>query len=86
MRIIYPWITTENKVSGIVLVWGVKISPNKKGLRNISQALYFICGDPSGTRTRVTGVRGRRPRPLDDGATNIKALIYRFDINLSMIN
>ena len=25
-------------------------------------------GDPNGTRTRVFGVRGRRPRPLDDGA------------------
>jgi hypothetical protein len=24
-------------------------------------------GSPNGTRTRVTGVRGRRPRPLDDG-------------------
>ena len=26
-----------------------------------------LIGDPSGIRTRVTGVRGRRPRPLDDG-------------------
>ena len=25
-------------------------------------------GDPNGTRTRVFGVRGRRPKPLDDGA------------------
>lgn len=24
-------------------------------------------GDPSETRTRVTAVRGRCPRPLDDG-------------------
>ena len=29
-----------------------------------------LCGDPNGTRTRVTGVRGRCPRPLDDRATN----------------
>ena len=27
------------------------------------------CGDPNGTRTHVSGVRGQRPRPLDDGAT-----------------
>ena len=27
----------------------------------------FLFGDPSGIRTRVTGVRGRRPKPLDDG-------------------
>src|SRR5687767_4939752 len=26
------------------------------------------CGDPYGTRTRVFAVRGRRPRPLDEGA------------------
>ena len=26
-------------------------------------------GDPKGTRTPVFGVRGRRPRPLDDGAS-----------------
>lgn len=26
-------------------------------------------GDPNGTRTRVSGVRGQRPGPLDDGAT-----------------
>src|SRR4051812_33664068 len=25
-------------------------------------------GDPNGTRTRVFAVKGRRPRPLDDGA------------------
>ena len=24
--------------------------------------------DPNGTRTRVAGVKGRSPRPLDDGA------------------
>jgi hypothetical protein len=24
-------------------------------------------GVPGGIRTRVTGVKGRRPRPLDDG-------------------
>ena len=26
-------------------------------------------GDPYGTRTRVSAVRGPRPRPLDEGAT-----------------
>ena len=29
--------------------------------------LSVLIGSPSGVRTRVTGVRGRRPRPLDDG-------------------
>ncbi len=39
----------------------------------ISSAEYFylqliaLIGDPTGNRTPVSGVRGRRPRPLDDG-------------------
>ena len=27
----------------------------------------LVIGGPNGVRTRVTGVRGRCPRPLDDG-------------------
>ena len=30
--------------------------------------LNYYIGDPKGTRTPVTGVRGQRPRPLDDRA------------------
>ena len=29
-------------------------------------------GDPYGTRTRVTAVKGRCPRPLDEGATTTR--------------
>jgi hypothetical protein len=29
----------------------------------------FPFGGPNGTRTRVPGVRGRYPRPLDDGTS-----------------
>ena len=36
----------------------------KKGEKRESRS-----GDPNGTRTHVSGVRGQRPRPLDDGAT-----------------
>ena len=28
----------------------------------------MVGGDPYGTRTRVSAVKGRRPRPLDEGA------------------
>ncbi len=31
------------------------------------------CGDPYGTRTRVFAVRGRRPGPLDEGASASRA-------------
>lgn len=27
-----------------------------------------LCSDPDGIRTRVAGVKGQCPRPLDDGA------------------
>src|SRR5687767_12334400 len=30
-------------------------------------------GDPYGTRTRVFAVRGRRPRPLDEGAMRLRS-------------
>ena len=30
--------------------------------------LIQLCGDPNGIRTRATAVKGRRPRPLNDGA------------------
>ena len=40
----------------------------KKGIgRNLLIPLNYF-GDPNGVRTRVAGVRGRSPRPLDDGA------------------
>ena len=29
-------------------------------------------GEPSGIRTRVAAVKGRRPRPLDDGSLQTK--------------
>ncbi len=28
----------------------------------------YLRNDPNGTRTRVAGVKGRSPRPLDEGA------------------
>ena len=34
----------------------------------LPKPLLSKVGDPYGTRTRVYGVRGRRPRPLDEGA------------------
>jgi hypothetical protein len=38
-------------------------------------------GDPKGTRTPVTGVRGQCPRPLDDGAKRADNVhIARFSV------
>jgi hypothetical protein len=34
--------------------------------RRDSSANLNCCGDPNGIRTRVTAVKGRCPRPLDD--------------------
>ena len=38
----------------------------QKGLTLLANPFIFA-RSPNGTRTRVTGVRGRRPGPLDDG-------------------
>ena len=38
---------------------------------DVSLGAPFTEGDPNGTRTRVAGVKGRSPRPLDDGATRL---------------
>ncbi len=40
-------------------------------LPNFNQELYDqnnTLSDPNGSRTRVAGMKARRPRPLDDGA------------------
>jgi len=34
--------------------------------RRANQLRYWAFGTPDGIRTRVTAVKGRRPRPLDD--------------------
>ncbi len=44
-----------------------KDMPKRKEVNWISANPLIFPGSPNGTRTRVTGVRGRRPRPLDDG-------------------
>jgi hypothetical protein len=41
---------------------------------------YSYLGGPKGTRTPVFGVRGRRPRPLDDGT-----LIHFVFMNVTLV-
>jgi hypothetical protein len=43
------------------------VASMRTSLKYASQVVDFP-GDPYGTRTRVFAVRGRRPRPLDEGA------------------
>ena len=48
-----------------------KKGTKKKALTvSIGKCLNLL-GDPKGTRTPVPGVRGRCPRPLDDGAIKV---------------
>ena len=35
----------------------------------------LVNGGPNGNRTRVSGVRGQRPRPLDDGTCLVRRQI-----------
>ncbi len=43
----------------------------EKGDLSIQLKSPYFLGSPYGIRTRVTGVRGRRPRPLDERATQL---------------
>lgn len=45
-----------------------------KFLEDKSQEEFF--NGPNGIRTRVFGVRGRCPRPLDDGTSNYEFKIF----------
>ena len=58
-----PLTRGEGAHSGQVQVGG--LVPDSPGISG-SHTVRF--GSPYGTRTRVTAVRGRRPRPLDEGA------------------
>ena len=40
----------------------------KKAKSRSNERYLRLVIDPMGTRTPVSGVRGQRPRPLDDGA------------------
>ena len=57
------------------------------GTDSIGKSLQVInlIGSPSGVRTRVTGVRGRRPKPLDDG-TNSQFLLGFNTANLDLMS
>jgi hypothetical protein len=55
-------------------IWGRRamemlLEHQKQKRSRLSHQLLEIPGGPKGTRTPVFGVRGRRPRPLDDGTS-----------------
>ena len=52
--------------------WRIQIVDSgwRKRAFNYCRPLIFF-GSPNGTRTRVFGVRGRYPRPLDDGTAKL---------------
>ena len=62
-------------------IYGVCAGNGFEKLKRLSgkiQKAFDIFGGPNGDRTRVSGVRGRYPRPLDDGT--IKSLLAGFYI------
>ena len=40
---------------------------------------WIVNGGPNGNRTRVSGVRGQRPRPLDDGTCLVRRKIVQIE-------
>ncbi len=56
----------------IICVYDREPTQNKKAPKCLSHGRLFVShseedGTPNGIRTRVTAVKGRCPRPLDDG-------------------
>jgi hypothetical protein len=51
-------------------------SENERRRKKIEerQVKYLKSGAPMGIRTPVTGVKGQRPRPLDDGDTTLSSI------------
>ena len=44
------------------------------------RGLFVESGTPYGTRTRVSAVKGRRPRPLDEGRSlSVSRFIWGFE-------
>ena len=41
--------------------------PPRRAWSEPDEQVYFVSGVPKGIRTPVTAVKGRCPRPLDDG-------------------
>ena len=54
------------RVAHVASLWKPGERPSCRS--RFSKAILAWDGDPNGTRTRVFAVKGRRPRPLDDGA------------------
>ncbi len=58
----------DNENLQIGYLKSLELAESQKNVRLAKNfATLLQIGDPSGTRTRVTAVRGRCPRPLDDG-------------------
>ena len=51
----------------------IKANPSPKG----NGSAFNLSGDPIGTRTRVTAVKGRCLRPLDHGADLLYGQMFR---------
>ena len=61
-----------------VLKYTIKANPSPNG----NEFAFNLFGDPTGTRTRVTAVKGRCLRPLDHGAMTLCARRARLYVKL----
>ena len=57
----------------------------KRGPGIIAQPSSVSIGSPNGTRTRVFGVRGRYPRPLDDGTAIPSYMLLVISYKLTVV-
>ena len=55
-------------------------------LSKMLNMVYFVTITPRGIRIPVTSVKGRCPRPLDDGGFFQRFLLYYFNRDLSIMS
>ena len=61
----------------VMAAWGRRDHATGVSRQSNHQAIDFT-GTPNGTRTRVSAVKGRRPRPLDDGRATKRLIVRKF--------
>ena len=61
--------------------------PPRRAWSEPDEQVYFVSGVPKGIRTPVTAVKGRCPRPLDDGdLLKVQRKLLNINSSLKAVN
>jgi hypothetical protein len=66
-------------------MFGTRPRDTDVGFAHLEAILRIAGGTPNGIRTRVAAVKGRNPRPLDDGSERACAMLARLNGSLPQL-